>query len=61
MNKEYALYILEEVECNMLEYNCSLAKEAYRYLYNLKSVQKDNELMDRIYSAKYSTRRNRGY
>jgi len=61
MNKEYAIEILEMVERTTLDYNSSLAKEAYRYLYNLKSVQRDNELMDRIYAAKYSTRRNRNY
>jgi len=56
MNKEYALQILETVECHTLEFDCPLAKEAYRYLSNLKSVQKDNDLIDRIYNCKYQTK-----
>lgn len=56
MNKEYAIQILETVERKTLEATSSLAKEAFSYLQKLKSVQKDNDLVNRIYSAKYETR-----
>jgi hypothetical protein len=51
MNKDYAMTILEAIERKTLEHNCSLVKEALNYLMRLKSVQKDNELMNRIYYA----------
>jgi hypothetical protein len=53
MNKEYAIQILEMTERKTLEVTSSLAKEAFSYLSRLKSVQKDNDLMNRIYSACY--------
>jgi hypothetical protein len=56
MNKEYAIQILETVERKTLEATSSLAKEAFSYLQKLKSVQKNNDLVNRIYSAKYETR-----
>ena len=46
MNKEYAIEILESVECGTLESNCRLAKEAYRYLMKLKST--DDSLYNRV-------------
>jgi hypothetical protein len=55
MNKEYAIEILETVERKTLESNCSLANEAYNYLMKLKSVQKNDSLMDRIYNAKHKS------
>ena len=51
MNKEYAMQILGHVEHKTLESNCSLANEAYEYLLQLKSVQKDDALLDRIYDT----------
>ena len=51
MNKEYAMQILGYVEHKTLESNCSLAGEAYEYLLQLKSVQKDDALLDRIYDV----------
>ena len=56
MDKSFAMSILESVETKTLECDSSLAKEAYRYLYRLKSVQKDKDLMQRIYDAKYNNR-----
>jgi len=56
MNKEYAIQILEMTERKTLEATSSLAKEAFSYLMKLKSVQKDQDLVNRIYSAKYETR-----
>ena len=50
MNKAYALDVLKAVEHGTLESRCSLAKEAYRYLESLKST--DNNLLDRIFTAK---------
>ena len=50
MNKKYALEILEHVEQGTLEGNSSLAKEAIRYLLNLKKI--DNNLYTRIYHQK---------
>ena len=56
MNKEYAIQILEMTERKTLEATSSLAKEAFNYLLNLKCVQKDADLLNRIHSAKYQTR-----
>ena len=56
MNKEYALKILSCIENKTLECDCSLAKEAYRYLLRLKSIQKDNELINKIHEAKYNAK-----
>ncbi len=56
MNKEYAIQLLEMTERKVLEATDSLAREAFSYLMRLKSVQKDNDLINRIYSAKYETR-----
>jgi hypothetical protein len=56
MNKEYAIQLLEMTERKVLEATDSLAREAFSYLMRLKSVQKDDDLMNRIYSAKYKTR-----
>jgi hypothetical protein len=53
MNKEYAIQILEMIERKVLEADCSLAKEAYNYLMKLKSVQKDDDLVNRIYYARH--------
>lgn len=46
MNKEYALDLLNDIECGTLEGDCSLAKEAYRYLINLKKL--DNNIYTKI-------------
>lgn len=51
MNKEYALNILQNVELWLLEHDCSLAKEAYRYLERLKSS--GNDIHDRIYYCRH--------
>jgi len=53
MTKKYALEILETVERKTLEANCALAKEAYRYLEKLKSI--NNELHDRIYRVRHKS------
>ena len=53
MNKEYAIQILETVERGTLESNCALSREAYRYLEKLKST--DNDLLERIYNAKFKS------
>ena len=57
MNKEYAIQLLESVECGTLEADSSLAKEAFRYLLRLKSVLMNDNLYNRVYSAKHQTRR----
>jgi hypothetical protein len=57
MNREYAIEILEAVECRTLEYDSSLAREAYRTLDRLKSTAQNIELQNRIYYAKYNTRK----
>jgi len=51
MNKEYAMEILSHVETKALECDSSLAREAFRYLRNLKSVQNDEDLYARIITA----------
>ena len=53
MNREYALQILDSVERGTLEHNCSLAKEAYRYLERLKTIP--DEIHDRIYNARHKS------
>ena len=55
MNKEYALQILDSIECGTLEPDCSLAKEAFRYLEKLKTIKTD--VLDRIYAIRHKTRR----
>ena len=50
MNKEYAMKILETVERGTLERDCSLAKEAFRYLKRLKITP---EIFERIYKIEY--------
>ena len=60
MNKQYAIKILEMVELSTLEHNCSLAKEAYRYLENLilkhrKINQEDDDILSRIYRARHKS------
>jgi hypothetical protein len=57
MNREYAIEILETVERRTLEYDSPLAYEAYRSLEKLKSTVKNIELQNRIYSAKYNTKK----
>lgn len=56
MNKKYAIELLEMTERKMLLANSSLFKEAYNYLTRIKSIQKDNDMMNRLYSAKFETR-----
>jgi hypothetical protein len=57
MNKEFALKILTNVELHMLESQCSLAKETYRYLENLERRKRidrmDKDLLDRIYDCRH--------
>ena len=55
VSKEIEKEILETVERHTLEHDSALAKEAYRYLENLKST--NNDLHDRIYAARYQIRR----
>lgn len=51
MNKEYAVEILECVERDTLEKDCSLAKEAFAYLKRLKRIS--TEIIERIYKLEY--------
>lgn len=51
MNKKYAIEIFESVERRTLEHDCSLAREAMRYLLRLKSIP--NEMKDKIESFLY--------
>ena len=52
MNKEYAIEILECIERNTLEKDCSLAKEAFSYLKRLKRTSTD--IIERIYKIEFS-------
>ena len=51
MNKEYAMEILESIERGTLESDCSLAREAFRYLEGLKKL--DPSVYDRIYYIRH--------
>lgn len=51
MDRQYALEIIDALERHMLDRNCSLAKEAMRYLKKLKSTT--DETLNRIYRIQY--------
>ena len=56
MNKQYAIEILEMIERGMVERNCSLSKEAIRYLQRLRSTANEKDLVRKIENIKYGLR-----